>query len=162
MPRTFLHSWSVVASVGIAFALTTAVLLAQGRNPAASPRGATLPHPVLDVKEFMDVFNKPWYEDLRKDLAKRPNGDEAWADIENDALRMTEIPNLIVLREVPRSAVPTVQQHAAELQQSALALSKAAKARDYDGARNAWKTAVQSCNAYHQALAPQKAPQLKM
>lgn len=74
---------------------------------------------------------------------------------------MTEIPNLLVLRKVPQNVVPTVQAHAGELQQSSVALSKAAKARDYDGAQTAWKGIVQSCNGCHQAIAPDKAPQLK-
>lgn len=77
MLRTSPRPWRRFVLGGIVCALTTAGLLAQAKNPAPASRG-TLPHPVLDVKEFMEVFNKPWYDDLKKDLATRPSEDEEW------------------------------------------------------------------------------------
>ena len=116
---------------------------------------------MLEVKQLMDVFNKPLYTDLKKDLKDRPKGDEAWKDVENDALQSAEIANLIAIRKVPANAVPSLHKHAADLQHAGLALARAAKAQDYDQARKDWANVVHACNNCHKELAPDKGPQLQ-
>jgi hypothetical protein len=119
-----------------------------------------LPAPVLEVKQFMDVFNGPLYTDLKKDLKEKPGSGEAWKDIENDALQVAEIANLIAIRKVPQNAEHVLQKHAADLQTAGLALAKAAKSKNYDQTRKDWANLIQACNRCHKELAPDKGPQL--
>lgn len=134
---------------------------AQQNQKPAQGSGYHLPAPVLEVKQFMDVFNKPLYTDLKNDLKDRPDGDEAWKDIENDALQAAEIANLIAIRKVPQNAVVALHKHAAELQNAGLALAKTAKSRDYDQTRKDWANVVHACNGCHEELAADKGPVLQ-
>jgi len=135
------------------------VVIAEGNQAAGGSHH--LPEAVLPVKEFMGVFNKPLYMDLKKDLKEKSSGQEAWKDIENDALQAAEIANLIAIRKVPQNAKSALQAHSSELQSAGLALSKAAKAKDYDQARKEWSALVRACNGCHKELAPSKGPQLE-
>jgi len=159
----------LIPAVLTALLLTVAAIAAlsmPGRQEsvqaAQAPGGARrLPAPVMEVKQVMDLFMKPWYMDMKKDLKEKPDGNEAWKDIEEDALQAAEFANLIAIRKVPQSAEAALQKHAAELQNAGLALSKAAKSKNYDQTRKDWTNLVHACNGCHKELAADKGPQLQ-
>jgi len=152
------------AIVGGLLVLAAGIVSLQRDQAVAQGTGgvsAHLPAPVLEVKQFMQVFNKPLYMDLKKDLKEKPDSDDDWKDIENDALQAAEIANLIAIRKVPQSAMSALNNHASQLQNASLGLAKASKAKDYTQAKQEWGHLVQACNACHKELAPGKGPQLE-
>jgi hypothetical protein len=130
-------------------------------NPDQEPgKAPTLPNPVLDVKGLMQTFNGPVYRRLHAILQNQPTTEKQWNDIQFDALQVAEIANLIVIRKVPQKIVPTVMEHATELQKAGLALDKAARSHNAQETRQSYQHVVETCNACHKALAPGKAPEL--
>ncbi len=123
-------------------------------------QAATLPHPVLDVPGLMRTFNGPLYRRLHELMQRAPQNEEQWNDIQYESLRAAEIANLIVIRQVPPKIVPTVMEHATELQKAGLDLDRAARSHNPQETSQSYQRLVQTCNACHKALAPDKAPQL--
>ncbi|HLJ10086.1 MAG TPA: hypothetical protein VKU82_02795 [Planctomycetaceae bacterium] len=159
-----------VSAVGAALAFLLAVAfsidrrheaVAEGNKSASDAGEHHVPAPVLEVKQLMDVFNMPLYRNLKKDMKGKPDGDDAWRNVENGGLQATEIANLTAMRNVPQSAASTLHANAARLQSAGLALAKSAKAKDYDQARKDWISLVRACNGCHKEMAPSKGPQLE-
>lgn len=128
------------------------------QTPDAKP---TLPHPVLDVQGLMRTFNGPVYKRLHATMQQPPASDKQWNDIQYDALQIAEIANLIAIRKVPDKIVPTVMQHATELQKAGIALDEAAHSHNEQATQQSYRHVIETCNACHKALAPDKAPEVK-
>jgi hypothetical protein len=118
------------------------------------------PAPVVDVPGLMRLFNKPLYIGLKEKMARQPANKEQWDDLMARGLQAAEVANLVAIRKVEGPREP-VLQGAAELQRAGVALADAAKAQQWDETQQAYRGLVQRCNNCHQALAPDKAPQLK-
>jgi hypothetical protein len=91
-------------------------------------------------------------------MQRIPETEEQWNDIQYDVLQAAEIANLIVIRKLPQNIVPTVMEHATELQKAGLVLDQAARSHNQQETVQAYRRLVQTCNACHKALAPGKAP----
>jgi hypothetical protein len=133
---------------------------AQPVQPAPGGPQAPPPAPVLDVPSLMQLFNKPLYMGLKEKMAQQPANEEQWKDLMGRGLQGAEIANLVALRKVEGPREPLLRG-AAGLQRASIAFADAAKAQQWDVTVQAYQGLVQSCNNCHQALAPDKAPQLK-
>jgi hypothetical protein len=118
------------------------------------------PSPVVDVPGLMRLFNGPLYKSLKKNMAQQPADEQQWSDIEANGLQAAEIANLVALRRVPE-AQKEVLRGAEELKRAGTALADAAKAHQWNAAKQAYSGVVQACNNCHQTLAPGEAPQLR-
>lgn len=153
----------VFRSRPLAMILVTAVGVSSGmvqHGLGQSPAAPQLPRPVLDVPGLMNAFNRPLYGRLQTLMRQELAQESQWNQLQYEGLRAAEVANLIVLRQVPAEAVPTVVTHAAEMQEAGLALAQAGHARNAAQAHQAYRRLVQSCNACHQAIAPEAVPRL--
>ncbi|MFH5804487.1 hypothetical protein [Alienimonas sp. DA493] len=174
MPRPSRRRWlRPAATAGALCAAAAAALAARTPEPAPAPEPApirdevpktapqTLPAPVVDMHELMELFNEPLYKSLKKKVAEEPGDARAWSGIEHDALAGAEIINLAAIREIGdehKAAWPELTRSA---QQAALDLAHAADAKDWSRTQAAWKALVANCNDCHQKVAPDAAPMLK-
>ncbi|QDT14966.1 hypothetical protein [Alienimonas californiensis] len=174
MPRSLHRSrLRAAATVGALGAVAAVALAARTPAPAAAPAPApardevpktapqTLPAPVVDMHELMELFNEPLYKSLKKKVAEEPADARAWSGIKHDALAGAEIINLAAIREIGdehKAAWPELTRTA---QQAALDLAHAADAKDWQRTQAAWKSLVANCNDCHQKVAPDGAPMLK-
>lgn len=155
------------SGIGVVALATTLVVHQSSRQAAGqvdraeTGQVAHIGEPVFDVKQFMEVFNKPLYMELKNELGDKPNSDQAWKDVETDALQAAEIANLIAIRRVPKTVEPVLQKRAADLQNASMSLARAAKSKNLDEAHRQWAVVVQACNGCHKEMAPDKAPQLQ-
>jgi len=135
---------------------------AQPAQPVQPAPGGpqVLPAPVLDVPSLMQLFNKPLYLGLKEKMAQQPANEEQWKDLMARGLQGAEIANLVALRKVEGPREPLLRG-AAGLQRASIAFADAAKSQQWDVTVQAYQGLVQSCNNCHQALAPDKAPQLE-
>lgn len=148
-------------AVNIVLAISAFVpFLALARTPAsAEPDKETLPRPVVETHDLMKLFNKPLYQ-LLKDEMQRTDDKKNWNTISERGLQAAEVANLVALRKDGGKDHRQWQQMAADLQSAGLRLSEAARSEDAEQTRQAYQTLITSCNACHQATAPDHAPQL--
>lgn len=123
---------------------------------------AELPQPVVDTHGLMELFNKPFFMTLKKEMQMPPSGtgDEGWQGVQDRGLQAAEIMNLVAIREVPAEKADAWRQHTHNVRQAGLLMAEKAKAKNWDQTREAYRMLVQSCNGCHQAIAPDRAPQL--
>jgi hypothetical protein len=156
----------VLAAVAVGAAFfdgesTAQVVVEQSPVQAAPAPPRPLPPAAgVDVPGLMRLFNKPLYVSLKETMVQQPADQKGWDDLRARGLQSAEIANLIALRPVEPQRAAWVQG-AAEMQRAGIAFADAAKARQWDAARQAYAGLVQSCNNCHKARAPDKAPQLK-
>jgi hypothetical protein len=133
------------------------------RRPAEPPqRDQSFPKAVVDTHELMNLFNKPAYKELTS-LLSQENAtldSDQWMKVSNEAHRVSEIANLIAIRD-DASEFKQWNEHAQQLQQSAMVLAKAADQRNDMEVRNAFRAMVGNCNACHQSTKPDEAPMLE-
>jgi hypothetical protein len=153
--------------VGIVAALIAAaytgrsqfIATAQESSRQASPQQEP-PTPVVDTHHLMELFNRPLYEFLKKSVAQRPSGKEGWEEISNRGLQVAEVANLVALREREAARDQWVEM-SGNLQRSGVRLSEAASSGNWAATRQAYQDVVNQCNSCHQAISPDKAPQLQ-
>jgi hypothetical protein len=133
---------------------------AQQAQPAPGGPQAPPPVPVVEVPVLMQLFNKPLYTGLKQEMAQQPANEAQWKNLAARGLQAAEIANLVALRKGEGPDDP-ILRGATELQRAGIALADAAKGQQWEATVQAYQGLVQRCNNCHQALAPDKAPQLK-
>lgn len=152
----------LVASL-LALALATTGTFAQTKQEEPRYEAASakeLPKPILSTHDLMELFNEQVYIYLQEAMAKKPADAEGWTTIEERGLQAAEVMNLVAIREMADKHQAWLQL-VSEAQHAALGLTEAAKTRDFDKTQAAYRTLIQSCNACHQKIAPDEAPQLE-
>lgn len=136
--------------------------VSRGQEPAGvAAQARTLPAPVVDTHHLMELFNQPFYRKLKQGVQNEPSGEKQWKLINETGLQLAEVANLIVLREQAEGQEEQWNARAADVQQSAIQVAQSAEQRDYPQTRAAYQRLVQNCNACHQTLGGEHAPQLK-
>lgn len=119
-------------------------------------QAAALPRAVVDTHDLMHLFNGPLYKGLKQEMQQEPTGDDQWKMIGDRGWQAAEIANLVALRNDD----PQWRQSAANLQQAAVRLAETAETRNFDATTRAYRGLVERCNACHEAVASEHAPQL--
>jgi hypothetical protein len=145
----------VLLAVGAVFFLGS-----EGTAQVQPPKPKPIPAAVIGVPELMNLFNKPFYMHLKKELAEEPRSDKDWKEIEDRGLQAAEIANLIAMRKAKEPQAQWLQL-SGNLQDAGLLLAAAAKNKDWKKTQAASQGLVQRCNECHQTRAPNKAPILK-
>lgn len=118
--------------------------------PTADKEGAKAaikPVPV-DMHDFMEgVFQSP-YNRLRNAMAAEPKAAAGWKAIRSDALILAEGGNLLLTR-LPEKDADLWTKYSVDSRDAGAELVKAAKAKDFPGARKAYETMLNHCNACH-------------
>jgi hypothetical protein len=121
----------------------------------------TLPQPIVDTHQLMELFNKPLYQHLKQAMQQQPADDEGWDTIEERGLQAAEVMNLVAIRERDEAEQSKWQRHVQTAQQAGLKLTEAAKSRDWEQTQAAYQGLIRNCNTCHQQIAPDHAPQIQ-
>jgi cytochrome c556 len=105
--------------------------------------------PLVDTHEFMEHIVEGTFDMLKKGLSAKPADAKAWRSVRDMSLILGESGNLLLIRKPDDADAADWSKLAISLRESGDALSKAAKAKDYDATRKAYLVLVQSCNACH-------------
>lgn len=118
--------------------------LADDKGPSkAAPR----PVPV-NMHDFMEgVFQSP-YKRLKAAMAAEPKDAAGWRAIRSDALILAEGGNLLLLR-LPKKDADLWIKSSVDSRDSGADLVKAARAKDFTGAKKAYEAMLHHCNACH-------------
>ena len=138
-------------------ALLLAVLAAPSDADSQAKPAQQIPQAVVDTHDLMELFNQPLYRYLQKAMQQEPTDDQGWQTIRQRGLQAAEVANLVALRKDSQQW----QQLAGKLQQAGIDLAKAAEGQDFGKTQQAYRTLIERCNACHQTMAPQRAPQLE-
>lgn len=160
--------WTTSAAAVALVAVTGTQLLGQAdRDEQHRQEGhqhtmpADLPGPIVNTHELMDLFNKPLYQFLRKEMQKDLGEETEWDTIADRGLQAAEVMNLVAIRERKEGQEQAWRRMVRGTQEAALGLSEAAKQHDAEHTRKAYQSLLQNCNACHQTVAPNQAPQLQ-
>lgn len=100
------------------------------------------------MHEFMEYVFQPTYKRLKVTMAAKPENNAGWKAIKSDALILTESCNLLFPR-TPDEDGADWKKHTVASRTNGAKLYKAAGAKDFDKATDAYKTMLESCNACH-------------
>jgi len=117
--------------------------------------------PIADTHHLMELFNEPLYEYLKKGLEQQPADDRAWTGVAQNATRVAEITNLVMIRKRGEDQPKVWRTKATTVRQVALDLQQQAENQNLEASREAFRQLVQSCNDCHSTFARGHAPQLK-
>jgi len=134
---------------------------ADGQNDRTSPTAGTLPRPIVDTHQLMELFNKPLYSYLKESMQQQPTDDKGWKTIQERGFQAAEVMNLVAIRERESDERAAWDRHVRTAQQAGLQLADAAKARDWQQTRSAYEGLIRNCNQCHQKIAPDHAPQVQ-
>jgi len=127
-----------------------------GRSENGSPARAAdkeptkaTPKPVpVNMHDFMEgVFQSP-YKRLKTGMAAEPKDAAGWKAIRSDALILAEGGNLLLLR-LPEKDVDLWTKYSVDSRDAGADMVKAAKAKDFAGAKKAYELMLTHCNACH-------------
>lgn len=134
-------------------------LLKDGRRPSqgsGNVSAALIPTVPADeprivedsMHEFMEYVFQPTYRRLKASMANEPADSKAWKPIKSDALILAESCNLLFMRK-PDEDASDWAKHAAASRDDGAKLYKAARAKEFGAATDAWKNMLNNCNACH-------------
>lgn len=119
-------------------------VFAADKEPA---KAAPKPVPV-NMHDFMEgVFQSP-YRRLKTGMAAEPKDAAGWKAIRSDALILAEGGNLLLLR-LPEKDTDLWTKYSVDSRDAGAELVKAAKAKDFTGAKKAYEAMLNHCNACH-------------
>lgn len=127
-----------------------------GRSESVAPARAAdkepakvAPKPVpVSMHDFMEgVFQSP-YKRLKAGMAAAPTDAAAWKALRSDALILAEGGNLLLIR-LPEKDGDLWAKYSADSRDAGAELVKAAKAKDFPGAKKAYEAMLNHCNACH-------------
>lgn len=135
-------------------ALAICVILGQSADVAPvraadkeAAKGTIKPVPV-SMHDFMEgVFQSP-YRRLKAGMAAEPKDAAGWKSIRSDALILAEGGNLLLTR-LPEKDADQWTKYSVDSRDAGAELVKAAKAKDYPGAKKAYESMLNHCNACH-------------
>lgn len=134
------------------------VLLAAPNGTQSEPAGGEkMPHAVVDTHHLMELFNKPLYQYTKQAMQQEPSDEQGWETIQQRGMQAAEVANLVALRKDDQRW----RQLASELQQAGIHLAEVAESKDFAQTQQAYRSLIDRCNACHQSMAPDHAPQLK-
>jgi hypothetical protein len=100
------------------------------------------------MHDFMEgVFQSP-YKRLKTAMAAEPRDAAGWKAIRSDALILAEGGNFLLLR-LPEKDADVWARHSADSRDAGAKVVKAAKAKDFSGAKKAYEAMLGHCNACH-------------
>lgn len=114
----------------------------------ASDEGDAVEPVEADMHEFMEYVFEPTFKRLVPAMAAAPANNQGWKSIKSDALILAEACNLLVSRQPEEDGADWVK-HSVEVRDLGGQLYRAAKAKDFDKARQHYEAMVESCNACH-------------
>lgn len=131
----------VVVAVGALAPRAVPGARAEDKAPAVVPVD-------VNMHDFMEgVFQAP-YRRLKAGMAAEPKDAAAWKAVRSDALILAEGGNLLLARK-PTKGAAAWANFSADSRDAGAELFKAAKAKDYKGARKAYEAMLGHCNACH-------------
>ena len=140
-----------------ATALVGTVVLASYSTVGAKPAPVASVAPIAaddivavedSMHEFMEYVFQPTYLRLKQSMATAPADNKGWKAIKSDTLILAESCNLLYSRKPEEKAEDWVK-HATASKDNGAKLYKAAKAKDFTAATDAYKAMLESCNACH-------------
>ena len=100
------------------------------------------------MHDFMEgVFQAP-YRRLKVAMAEAPKEPAGWKALRSDALILAEGGNLLLFR-LPENDADLWAKFSADSRDAGAEIVKAAKAKDYPEARNAYEQMLNHCNDCH-------------
>ena len=130
------------------------------KAPAAESRH--LPRPVVDTHHLMELFNQPLYDLLHQEVQRVDQPQEkTWETIGDRGLQAAEVANLISMRQYKNADQNQWRELASHLQQAGIDLAEAAKEQNAGRVKTAYVELIGRCNACHNTMAPERAPDLK-
>ena len=116
------------------------------REPA---RPAPKLEPVAETRLLMEGLNSANFKGMERLLKDKPADGETWTFVRGQALLVAETGNLLMLRPPKHEGQDAWMDRAAELRESATALSRAAAARDFDKSQRGLVNLANVCNRCH-------------
>jgi len=105
-----------------------------------------------DMHHFMEYVFEPNYKRLKAAMATEPADKQAWKGIKGDALTLAECANLLAMR-TPKEGGYGWKPFSLQVRGHGSQLYQAARKSDYAGARKAYTSMLQQCNACHKKFA---------
>lgn len=125
-------------------------------QPASAPAKEKPPRAVVDTHELMELFNQPLLKYMKREMNK-PENERQWQSIADRGWQVAEVANLVALR----NDQPMWIQRSTDLQQAGIQLAKTAKSEDLAATNEAYRAVIQKCNACHQTMGGDHAPELQ-
>ena len=123
-------------------------IVATARAADTEPAKATTKPVPVSMHDFMEgVFQSP-YKRLKTAMAAEPKDAAGWKAIRSDALILAEGGNLLLMR-LPEKDANLWTKHSVDSRDAGAELVKAAKEKDFQGAKKAYEAMLNHCNACH-------------
>ena len=132
----------------VAAAIATAV--APVRPPAVASGSPTADlKPLVNSHEFMEHVVAGTFELVKNGLRNKPPDARAWRSVRDASLLLGESGNLLLIRK-PDDVDPSEWSRLSiGLREAGDALTRTAKAKDFEASRAAYSVLVRSCNECH-------------
>ena len=151
---SFLTILLVLASLGL-YCLSVTPVNSPARADDAKAADNDI-QPVDDeMHHFMEYVFEPNYKRLKASMAAEPTEKQTWKAIKGDSLTLAECANLLALR-VPEKDGYGWKAYSLQVRGYGSQLYQAARKSDYAGARKAYTSMLQQCNACHKKFADGK------
>jgi hypothetical protein len=124
-------------------------LASSGRAAPQAPPAASPFKPVATPKEIMLVITVPASDKIFDFSAEPPKDEDGWSMLRLYALAVAETSNLLVMPGRAPDQAPEWNQYAAEQLAAALAVAKAAEAKDADKMMAASNELYEICGRCH-------------
>ena len=118
--------------------------------------------PLITSYELMEIIYEPFMDQLKASVATEPDKRRGWQDIYKNALAIGEATQLNTIRnDEDFMATPEWDQMNFASRDLAVAVSEAAKNKDFAGVTAQYQALVKSCNECHTKFVPDDAPTIE-
>lgn len=125
------------------------------RADETKPEKPTAKPVPVNMHDFMEgVFQSP-YRRLKAAMAAEPKDNKEWKALRSDALILAEGGNLLLMR-LPEKNVDHWTKYSVDSRDAGADLIKAAKAKNFAGAKKSYQAMLVHCNACHKEFADGK------
>jgi hypothetical protein len=125
-------------------------------QPHGRPREPARPvpklEPVAETRLLMEGLNAANFKGLNRLLREKPADAETWTFLRGQALLIAETGKLLMLRPPKNEGQDAWMDRSTELREAAMALARAAAARDYDKSQRGLVNLANVCNRCHKAF----------
>ncbi len=133
-------------------AATIAVSISSARSPSRIAGEMTQQaalKPLVNVHELMEHVVEHPFTALKTGMKEKPADAKAWRSVRDTSLLLGETGNLLLMRKPEDADAKEWVSLCISLRDSGDALSRAAKAKDFDAGKKAYLVMVNSCNQCH-------------
>ncbi len=152
-----------VALTAISCLLLCAAKLSSARPGSSRDAARTNdgPKPLVDVEQLMEHVVNPGFLAAKECLREKPADAKSWKAVQSASIILGESGNLLLFRKPADADMNEWTALSVELRDAGDRLIKAARAKDFDAAKTAYRAVVASCNKCHERFGDDGEPKIE-